>query len=206
MAGSFQNEIPAARINLKLDVGKGDAKKKTELPLKMLVLGDFSLKNKDERVAEREKISINKNNFEQVMESLDLNVKYNVDNKLTGEGELGVDLDEWLLVRLKPIQTKPLVDAHLSLCRRFPRGSHHQVDVTAHNKVIREHPGIVASCQRGNGKFLNSPSFTLLQATRCTHGHHGHVRCHRHWGGPRGKRDRLLSRQGRIQRPLGREG
>ena len=37
MAGSFQNEIPAARINLKLDVGKGDAKKKTELPLKMLV-------------------------------------------------------------------------------------------------------------------------------------------------------------------------
>jgi type VI secretion system protein ImpB len=92
MAGSFQNEIPAARINLKLDVGKGDAKKKTELPLKMLVLGDFSMKNKGERVAEREKISINKNNFGQVMESLDLNLKYNVDNKLTGDGELGVDM------------------------------------------------------------------------------------------------------------------
>lgn len=93
MAGSFQNEIPAARINLKLDVGKGDAKKKTELPLKMLVLGDFSLKNKGERVTDREKISINKNNFEQVMESLDLNVKYNVDNKLTGDGDLAVNLD-----------------------------------------------------------------------------------------------------------------
>ena len=102
MAGSFQNEIPAARINLKLDVGKGDAKKKTELPLKMLVLGDFSLKNKGERVVEREKISINKNNFEQVMESLDLNVKYNVDNKLTGEGELGVDLDIKNLDSFKP--------------------------------------------------------------------------------------------------------
>jgi type VI secretion system protein ImpB len=102
MAGSFQNEIPAARINLKLDVGKGDAKKKTELPLKMLVLGDFSLKNKGERLVEREKISINKNNFEQVMESLDLNVKYNVDNKLTGEGELGVNLDIKNMDSFKP--------------------------------------------------------------------------------------------------------
>jgi type VI secretion system protein ImpB len=102
MAGSFQNEIPAARINLKLDVGKGDAKKKTELPLKMLVLGDFSLKNKGDRVVEREKISINKNNFEQVMESLDLNVKYNVENKLTGEGDLGVNLDIKNLDSFKP--------------------------------------------------------------------------------------------------------
>lgn len=102
MAGSFQNEIPAARINLKLDVGKGDAKKKTELPLKMLVLGDFSMKNKDERVAEREKISINKNNFEQVMESLDLNLKYNVDNKLTGDGEMGVDLNFKNMDSFKP--------------------------------------------------------------------------------------------------------
>jgi len=102
MAGSFQNEIPAARINLKLDVGKGDAKKKTELPLKMLVMGDFSLKNKDERVVDREKISINKNNFEQVMQSLDLNVKYNVENKLTGEGELGVNLDIKNMDSFKP--------------------------------------------------------------------------------------------------------
>lgn len=102
MAGSFQNEIPAARINLKLDVGKGDAKKKTELPLKMLVLGDFSMKNKGDRVVDREKISINKNNFEQVMESMDLNVKYNVDNKLTGEGDLGVDMDIKNLDSFKP--------------------------------------------------------------------------------------------------------
>jgi type VI secretion system protein ImpB len=83
-------------------VGKGDAKKKTELPLKMLVLGDFSMKNKGDRVAEREKISINKNNFEQVMESMDLNVKYNVENKLTGDGDLGVDLDIKNLDSFKP--------------------------------------------------------------------------------------------------------
>ncbi len=93
MAGSFQNEIPPARINLKLDVGKGNAKKKVELPLKMLVVGDFSSKQQDERVAEREKISVDKNNFTQVMESMDLNLNYNVDSKLSDKEEsIPIDL------------------------------------------------------------------------------------------------------------------
>jgi type VI secretion system protein ImpB len=92
MAGSFQNEIPAARINLKLDVGKGGAKKKLELPLKMLVMGDFSFQKHSERVAEREKVSIDKNNFGQVMESMGLELGYQVDNKLTGEGGMDVKL------------------------------------------------------------------------------------------------------------------
>ena len=39
---SFQSEIPKARINLKLDLHTGGASKKTELPLKLLVAGDFS--------------------------------------------------------------------------------------------------------------------------------------------------------------------
>jgi type VI secretion system protein ImpB len=92
--GSFQNEIPPARINLKLDVGKGDAKKKVELPLKMLVAGDFSSKKQNTRVAEREKIAINKDNFTQVMESMDLSLNLNVDDKLSGEAgkEIPVEL------------------------------------------------------------------------------------------------------------------
>lgn len=93
MAGSFQNEIPAARINLKLDVGKGDAKKKMELPLKMLVVGDFSQKKRDERIANRERININKSNFEQVMESLGLSLCFSVDNKLKSQGELKINLN-----------------------------------------------------------------------------------------------------------------
>jgi type VI secretion system protein ImpB len=93
MAGSFQNEVPAARINLKLDVGKGNAKKKIELPLKMLVMGDFSQRKKEGRLADREKISINKNNFGQVMENMGLKATFNVDNKLTGQGDVAVDLN-----------------------------------------------------------------------------------------------------------------
>jgi type VI secretion system protein ImpB len=102
MAGSFQNEIPPARINLKLDVGKGNAKKKIELPLKTLVLGDFSFKKHDDRVSDREKISINKENFTQVMESMDLKLNYNVENKITGEGDLNVDLDIKNMDSFKP--------------------------------------------------------------------------------------------------------
>jgi type VI secretion system protein ImpB len=93
MAGSFQNEIPPARINLKLDVGKGDAKKKVELPLKMLVMGDFTNKPKEERVANMEKISINKNNFEQVMGGMDLSLKCVVDDKLSGEADKGLPVN-----------------------------------------------------------------------------------------------------------------
>jgi type VI secretion system protein ImpB len=102
MAGSFQNEIPAARINLKLDVGKGTAKKKMELPLKMLVMGDFTQKKRSVRVSDREKININKNNFEQVMKSQGLKLNYAVDNKLTGSGDLNVALDVNSMDSFKP--------------------------------------------------------------------------------------------------------
>ena len=40
MADSFQNEVPAARVNIKLDLHTGNAKKKVELPLKLLAVGD----------------------------------------------------------------------------------------------------------------------------------------------------------------------
>jgi type VI secretion system protein ImpB len=102
MAGSFQNEIPAARINLKLDVGKGNAKKKMELPLKMLVMGDFTQKKRNQRVSDREKININKTNFEQVMKSQDLSLNYAVDNKLTGNGALSIGLKVDSMDSFKP--------------------------------------------------------------------------------------------------------
>lgn len=94
MAGSsFQNEIPPARVNIQLSVDKGNAQKKTELPLKMLILGDFTQRKDDTRIADREKININKTNFDQVMESLDLGVKTVVSNKIANDGtDMQVDL------------------------------------------------------------------------------------------------------------------
>ncbi len=42
MADTFQNEVPRARINLKLSLHTAAAQKKVELPLKLLTIGDFS--------------------------------------------------------------------------------------------------------------------------------------------------------------------
>lgn len=42
MADSFQNEVPKARINLRLNLHTGGAQKKVELPLKLLTVGDLS--------------------------------------------------------------------------------------------------------------------------------------------------------------------
>lgn len=102
MAGSFQNEIPAARINLKLDVGKGDARKKVELPLKLLILSDFSFKERSERVAEREKIRVDKNNFGQVMESMNLKVNITVKNEINNGNDLNINLDIKNMDSFKP--------------------------------------------------------------------------------------------------------
>jgi type VI secretion system protein ImpB len=84
MAESFQKEKPPARINLFLEVMKGDAKKKMELPLRMLALGDYSQSESSVPLSEREKININKDNFQQVMKSLNLKLDLAVKDRLKG--------------------------------------------------------------------------------------------------------------------------
>ena len=93
MSASFQNELPKARINLKLDLHTGGAQKTMELPLKLLVMGDFSNGREVRPVAERVKICITKNNFDAVLAEIKPQAKVAVENKLAGDGsELMVDL------------------------------------------------------------------------------------------------------------------
>ena len=93
MADSFQNEIPKARVNITLDVETGGARKKLELPLKMLAMGDFSGGKTKGRVAERERININKENVEQVLKDFSPEAKFSVDNVIKNDGgEIGVNL------------------------------------------------------------------------------------------------------------------
>jgi type VI secretion system protein ImpB len=66
-SGSFQNEVPKARINIKLDLHTGDAQKKTELPLKLMVMGDYSNGKEQRPLSERSKVAIDKNNFDSVL-------------------------------------------------------------------------------------------------------------------------------------------
>lgn len=82
MADTFQNEVPKARINLKLSLHTGGAQKKIELPLKLLAMGDFSNGKESRPLSEREKINVNKNNFNSVLSEFNPEVNLNVKNTL----------------------------------------------------------------------------------------------------------------------------
>ncbi|MCE9993711.1 type VI secretion system contractile sheath small subunit [Enterobacter asburiae] len=86
MSDSFQNEVPRARINLKLALHTGGAHKKVELPLKLLAVGDFSNGKETRLLSEREKISINKNNFNSVLSEYNPEVNLIVKNTLKDDG------------------------------------------------------------------------------------------------------------------------
>lgn len=86
MSNSYQNEIPKARVNIKLDLHTGNASKKMELPLKLLVTGDFSNGQEQRVLSEREKVNVNKNNFDSVLAEFSPSLNISVENPLAGDG------------------------------------------------------------------------------------------------------------------------
>lgn len=93
MVNSFQNEVPKARVNITLDIKTGDLKKKKELPLKMLVLGDFSQGKTQSPIAQRERINVNKDNVDNVIKELSPTLTIFVPNTIKNDGsELGLHL------------------------------------------------------------------------------------------------------------------
>ena len=86
MSKSFQNEVPPSRINIKLDLHTGGAQKKVELPLKLLVTGDYSNGQDKRDLAEKEKVNINKNNFDSVLSDFNPKANLTVKNTLSPAG------------------------------------------------------------------------------------------------------------------------
>jgi len=86
MSNSYQSEIPKARVNIKLDLHTGGSQKKVELPLKLMVMGDYSNGAEQRPVSEREPVSINKNNFDNVLSEFSPAVNLSVENTLAGDG------------------------------------------------------------------------------------------------------------------------
>jgi len=86
MSNSYQSEIPKARVNIQLSVHTGGAQKKVELPLKLMVMGDYSNGTEQRPVSEREKVNVNKNNFDSVLFEFSPTVNLSVENTLAGDG------------------------------------------------------------------------------------------------------------------------
>ncbi len=90
---------PKERVNIVYKPATGDAQEEKELPLKLLMLGDYTLQEDDTLVEDRKAISVDKDNFDDVMENQGLSLSLNVKDKLAAEEgaeedrELGVKLE-----------------------------------------------------------------------------------------------------------------
>ncbi|SEI18054.1 type VI secretion system contractile sheath small subunit [Pseudomonas asplenii] len=92
-ASSFQNEVPRTRVNIKLDLHTGGAQKKVELPLKLMLMGDYSNGGELHPLAEKTKVAIDRNNFDSVLAEFSPSLKLTVENTLATEaGDTCVDL------------------------------------------------------------------------------------------------------------------
>lgn len=100
-----QTQAPKERINITYRPAT-NTKEQKELPFRMAMLGDFTLRPDETPLEERKPIRVDKDNFNDVMRSQKLGVTVNVANKLSGkEGEeLGVKLNFATLKDFDPEQ------------------------------------------------------------------------------------------------------
>ena len=84
----------APRVQIEYDVEIGNAEKKVQLPFVMGVLADLSGNSAEPlpAVAERKALQIDVDNFDQRLKAMKPRVAFTVPNKLTGEGNLSVDI------------------------------------------------------------------------------------------------------------------
>jgi type VI secretion system protein ImpB len=86
---------PKERVNITYKPSIGDAKEEVELPLKLLMLGDYTMRPDPRPLEDRKPINIDKDNFQKVMAEQKLSLSYNVKNALSDAP------DEELTVNLK---------------------------------------------------------------------------------------------------------
>ncbi len=82
---------PKERINI-VYRSKVAGKEQVELPFKMLVMADLTGKPNPTEVEKRKRVNIDKDNFGEVLESLDLSVDMAVPNRLQGDGDKDLDV------------------------------------------------------------------------------------------------------------------
>ncbi len=96
MAGSqrFIARNRAPRVQIEYDVELYGAEKKVQLPFVMGVMADLSGKSTEPPppVADRKFLDFDSDNFDARMKAMKPRVSFQVPNKLTGEGNIAVDL------------------------------------------------------------------------------------------------------------------
>jgi type VI secretion system protein ImpB len=95
---------PKERVNIVYKSATGDAQEEVELPLKILMVGDYMGRQDNRPVEERKPINIDKSNFSKVMAEQNLSVDITVPDKLSGEkdAQLGMKLSFKSLADFEP--------------------------------------------------------------------------------------------------------
>ncbi len=95
---------PKERVNIVYKPATGGAQAEIELPLKLMVLGDFTNRADATPLEERKPVRVDKDNFNDVMSQHKLNLSFNVANKLTekADQELPVNLNVNTLKDFEP--------------------------------------------------------------------------------------------------------
>jgi type VI secretion system protein ImpB len=95
---------PKERVNITYKPATGNAKEDVELPLKMLMLGDYSMRPDPTPLEDRKPINVDKDNFQKVMSEQKLSLSMSVKDKLSeNEGDdLNVNLKFRRLSDMEP--------------------------------------------------------------------------------------------------------
>ncbi|MFL1544726.1 type VI secretion system contractile sheath small subunit [Pseudomonas sp. O39] len=88
---------PKERVNIVYKPATGDAQEQVELPLKQLVIGDFTLREDQKPVEELKPIRVDKDNFTDVLKGQNLSLQLSIANRLSDDATP----DERLAVNLK---------------------------------------------------------------------------------------------------------
>ncbi len=97
MAGKEGSVAPKERINVTFKPSTGEGMEELELPLKLLMIGDYTLIQDEQKLEDRKAININKNNFNEVLENHNLGLDLQVPNRLSADKQM----DEELTVNLQ---------------------------------------------------------------------------------------------------------
>ncbi len=86
---------PKERVNIVYRPATGDAKEEVELPLKILVMGDFTQSKDDRPVEDRAPVNIDKDNFDEVLGASNVKMQAVVPNRLADDpdAQLSINLD-----------------------------------------------------------------------------------------------------------------
>lgn len=78
---------PKERVNIVYRPATGDAQADVELPLKLLAMGDYTLRADDTPLEEKKPIEVDKDNFNDVMKAHNLSLTLTVPNRLEANSD-----------------------------------------------------------------------------------------------------------------------